>query len=131
MRKFLIAMTSVAAMAASASIAASNRDAWTPDAKTVTKLESIAKIPGDPGRSPTPLADYGRFYWGTAANGHRRIRGVFLSPDLPSFRHKPGVYLSDGSSFIPVPMDGGCSVVNLIYDVQSTRIISIWCNGYA
>ncbi|HEY5048993.1 MAG TPA: hypothetical protein VII49_13340 [Rhizomicrobium sp.] len=64
MRKFLVITMSVAAMAASASIAAPDGAAWTPDAKIVAKLESVAKIPGDPGRAPTPLADYARFYWG-------------------------------------------------------------------
>ncbi|HEX3675203.1 MAG TPA: hypothetical protein VHU87_13100 [Rhizomicrobium sp.] len=124
---FAIAMC----VALSGSCATPDGAAWLPDAKTVAKLESVAKIPGGPGRAPTPLTSYARFYWGITTNGHRRIRGVFLNPALPSFRHRPGVYLSDGSGFIPAPMDGGCSVVNVIYDVQTAQVISIWCNGYA
>jgi hypothetical protein len=102
--------------------------AWTPDTGTITKLESIIRIPSNSWRAPTPVANYARYYAGVTIKGRPVIRGEFvipLPPDKPA-----GIYIGAESDF-PGIMDGGCGVVNLLYDVKAARIVWIRCNGYA
>jgi len=32
---------------------------------------------------------------------------------------------------LPVIFDGGCAIVNVVYDVDIARVISVMCNGRA
>ena len=112
---------------------------WTPDAATISKLESGIK-PGDipkwaaspeypSGRYPV-VADYARYYFGYTADGHRMIRGEWVTPW--GSKMKPvGIYVVGSQKDFPVIFDGGCSVVNLVYAVESKRIVSLKCNGLA
>ena len=56
------------------------------------------------------------------------IRGEFI---VPTDDRKPGVYPVGRAEDFPSMFDGGCAVVNLLYDVAAKRITAIACNGYA
>ncbi len=45
-------------------------------------------------------------------------------------KKQDGIHIVAETGF-PLIMDGGCSVVNLTYDVDTSRIVAIQCNGYA
>jgi hypothetical protein len=110
---------------------------WTPDAATISKLESSMK-PGDipkwgasaqypSGHSPV-VADYARYYVGYTANRHRMIRGELIVPMYPSI--KPvGIYVVGSEKNIPVVLDGGCFAVQVVYAVETANIVSLRCSG--
>jgi hypothetical protein len=69
-----------------------------------------------------PLASYERHYaWDDAE--HRRVRAVFLSSDLPGRSWQP-------LETMPFVLDGGCSVITIVFDVARNAIASVACNGY-
>ena len=127
MRK-LLALSISLAMVISFAVRASSTE-WTPDAKDIGKLESVLKLSSaeliSPGsKPPAPLAKYARYYAGITVNGHRMIRGVlfFASPTgISVVREKD----------LPKIMDGGCGIINLLYDPEATRTVWISCNGLA
>lgn len=98
--------------------------------KDIRQLESVVRVPADPGWQPAPLAKYRRYYTGITIHGHRMIQGelVLASTDEDG---RPGVYPVGGVEDFPLIADGGCSVVNLLYDIAAKRITAITCNGYA
>lgn len=55
----------------------------------------------------------------------RRIVGVLSSPEIVE---RPAGVLISQSGQLPQIFHGGCSVVNVIYDPGTGRLISIWCN---
>jgi hypothetical protein len=128
MRKFFIAATCLVATLSTISQAAT--PSWAPHLKTVTALEATVKVPGGYGHPPIPLKEYQRYYAGVTISDRRMIRGEFLLSDAFDSSKGPGVYIvaEDG---LPVVSDGGCSVVNLLYDLKTARIVSINCNGIA
>ena len=99
---------------------------WTPTQADIVRLESGLKLP----MAPTPsgaLKDYARYYAGIVQNGHRMIRGEFVAFDAAQ---RGSVHITSEDKF-PVIMDGGCGVVNFVYDVQTGKTVSIGCNGLA
>jgi hypothetical protein len=62
--------------------------------------------------------------------GRRMIRGEFVLLNAFDSNKRPEVYIvaEDG---LPVVSDGGCSVVNLLYDLKTSRTVSLSCNGIA
>jgi hypothetical protein len=106
---------------------------WTPDAATISKLESNIKTGDIPklGNGHRPIVtEYARYYAPYMAGDHRMIRGELVRP-MDSKMKPVGVYVVDSEKDFPVISDGGCSIVNLVYDVETTHIISLKCNGYA
>ena len=103
---------------------ASASDAWTPDAKVIAKIEAAIRIPDN-----SSVAQYARFYAGKSAAGHHIVEGILLLPDAASA--KPGVYIRASSKMPLGIMDGGCTEVNLQYDVTASRFLFTQCNGVA
>lgn len=70
-----------------------------------------------------PLADYARFYQ------RKKIRGRFLV-EATYTRHegRPGIYLTPSTSLVA---DGGCTVIHLIFDPATRRVLLANCNGVA
>jgi hypothetical protein len=99
---------------------------WSPAKADIAHLESGLTLPMVPSPSG-PLKDYARYYAGIVQNGHRMIRGELVAFDA---RQRGSVHITSVDKF-PVIMDGGCGVVNLLYDVETGKIISIGCNGLA
>jgi hypothetical protein len=105
---------------------------WTPDAKSISALESAVKIPGDDGRPPIPLNQYARYYDGSIIRGHHFVGGDFVFPQDPD--DKPaGVYIWTGRGNYPrsLAIDGGCNIVHVSFDVEAKSITSIRCNEIA
>jgi hypothetical protein len=121
---------------------------WTPDAATISRLESSIK-PGDiprsgpstqypSGHSPL-IAEYARYYAGYTAEGHHMIRGELVMPAalgnvviLTGSKTKPvGIYVVGSEKDFPDILDGGCAVVHVIYAVETAHVVSLKCNGYA
>jgi hypothetical protein len=99
---------------------------WSPTQADIMRLENGLKLPMAPSPSG-PLKDYARYYAGIVQNGHRMIRGELVAFDAAQRGH---VHITTEDKF-PVIMDGGCGVVNLLYDVETGKTVSIGCNGLA
>jgi hypothetical protein len=94
---------------------------WTPARADVARLERTIVLPAKAER----LEAYARYYTGEIIQGHKLIRGDYLSGG-PPFAAKPGVYFRKGSAVA----DGGCSVITVYYDPAIHSFASIECNGY-
>jgi hypothetical protein len=101
---------------------------WTPDEKTVTRVDAMAlklELPKEFGS----ISYYSRFYYGTVRSGHKVIEGIFLSPLVQKAMHRnadSGIHVVPESMAVGIA-DGGCMEVNLEFDVQSEKIES-HCN---
>jgi hypothetical protein len=125
MRKHLVLIIALFTLASFAT-KASERE-WTPDTKDIAKLESVvdlSKAKHIESSPPAPLAQYTREYAGVWSNGRRMIRGAFLL-GAPT-----GVRIVPEKSLTQI-LDGGCSVINLLYDAEADKILWIDCNGVA
>lgn len=105
------------------------RDYWVPDSKTVEYIEqAVRQMPprtvGD--WVATSIDSYGRYYTGITLNGHKVIYGVFLSIDAT--RYPPGVHIVRHESQ-PLMIGGGCSQLNVWYDVVEKRVTEFHCYG--
>lgn len=135
MRK-LLTLVIGSAMIWSSSLLAADGD-WKPNDNDIAKLESHMRLADaeNPERAvpPEPLAKYDRYYLGVTMSGRRMIQGILIVEPLRAWirlgktsnaevvdrRHFPEVY------------DGGCGVVNLLYDPLGGRMVWIRCNGLA
>ena len=78
------------------------------------------------GDSPEPLGGYVRFYSEDSWHDRPVIRGDYVLSG--SFvRDEPGVRLGRG----PAIVDGGCSVVVVLFDAESGAPLTATCNGVA
>ena len=95
-------------------------------AEDIAALESCVHIPFVHSMdSPRPLEAYRRYYSGVLVHNRRMIRGEFLRGG------KPGIYVVGQVRSLPLIYDGGCGVVNVLYDIALKRVVAISCNGYA
>jgi hypothetical protein len=102
---------------------------WTPDAKSITRLESLIKIPrGHPMEQPVPLKRYWRYYAGVTEAGKPMIKGALIALPIASGGTPPGIHVGPESD-LPAVLDGGCRNVRLLYDPKSDRIVRIECGG--
>ena len=105
---------------AGGSHAAGRTGDWMPTSAQIEALE--ANLPRQP---PSGLLASSRYYYGLTSNRHRFIVGEILG--FPG-RQGPGIYLQRD---LPIVNDGGCSVINLTYDVAKRAFIAFGCNGQA
>lgn len=91
---------------------------WPPTPQQIKELESHLPMP-----PPLGIQMSARYYYGSTVGGHDFIIGEILS-----LGDKPGIYISDN---LPLVMDGGCSVINLTYDVKGNSFVGYACNGMA
>jgi hypothetical protein len=120
-------------LAAAVTTALGATQSWTPDAATISKLESNIK-PGDipkfsNGHRPI-VTEYARYYAPYTAGNHRMIRGELVRP-MASNMKPAGIYVVGSEKDFPLIFDGGCSIVIVVYDVETARVVSLKCNGYA
>ena len=90
----------------------------------IEHIEQVVKLPEGAGK----LEDYARYY---AAQGDN-IVGVYTYSvgqryDLPTGKKR---WLTD-SRDLPSIMDGGCSVVEVTYNLATKRVHEIFCHGEA
>lgn len=91
---------------------------WQPSMDQILALEHGLVMP----EGADPLPSYARYYTGEDAAGRKIIRGYYLDGG------RPGIYLKPSDVTI---MDGGCSVVSVVFDVQSHKVLGVACNGVA
>jgi hypothetical protein len=69
---------------------------------------------------------YGRYYTGVTLNGRKVVYGVFLPMD-PA-RYPPGIHIVPFENQ-PHMTGGGCSQLNVWYDVAEDRVTEFHCYG--
>jgi len=92
---------------------------WTPTTQQISDVEARLTLP----EGSKPLAVYARYYSGQIVLGHHMLVGEFVLGD-----EEPGVRVVNPGK-APKILDGGCSVVNLNYDVEKRKVVEIFCNG--
>ncbi len=75
-----------------------------------------------------PLQRYARFY-AHLPDGRVRAVYVFSNEGYPSTAGTPGEREWVDVARLPEIADGGCTVLNLEYDVRAGRLRSLDCNG--
>ena len=91
---------------------------WTPSSELVRQVETELKMPAG-----TKLPSYARYYYGQVLQGHRMLMGEFvLGSDAP------GVHIVTPEK-VPKIFDGGCSLIDLKYDVVMNVVVDVSCNG--
>jgi len=91
---------------------------WTPTSKLVGKVEAKLRMPAG-----TTLSSYARYYYGQISHSHRMLMGEFV---LSS--NAPGVHIVTPEE-APKILDGGCSLIDLKYDVEKKVVVDLSCNG--
>ena len=87
-------------------------------AAIMNRVEASAILPA----GAHPLSGYARFYaW---SDERRTVRATFVGNEITG---RKWVQYSE----LPVLNDGGCSVVNIVYDVAKGEVTKLWCNGSA
>jgi hypothetical protein len=84
----------------------------------MASIEASIRLPAGAG----DLESYERVYaW---AQSGRKVSAVYFTGGVPGRRWVE-------ASQLPLIMDGGCGVITLTYDVASSRVEGIGCNGLA
>jgi|SRR6185312_4838531 len=107
---------------------------WSPDRAMIQKLESGIQPTDFPKRGyvgkPPVLTEYARYYAGYRKNSHRLIAGEFVLHEDAGDK-AAGVYVVASQKDFPQIADGSCSVIHVLYDLDTSRITSLTCNGRA
>lgn len=98
---------------------------WVPDIKGIKKIERKLRLP----RGGYKLKHYVRYYWGTLEDGVPILNGEFYTP-ISDNEEANKIFIND-SEGPPAILDGGCSVINLRWNMASGELIALWCNGVA
>ncbi|GLQ97281.1 hypothetical protein [Dyella mobilis] len=91
---------------------------WIPTAQQISAVEAQLVMPS--GSKPLPV--YTRYYYGQIVLGRHLLIGEFVLGKGRGFR-----IVSPNKA--PQVLDGGCSVVNLKYDIERKKAVAIFCNG--
>jgi hypothetical protein len=103
--------------------------ASSPEMTQIEKLETAIES-GTPkhGEKLRPLKDYARYYAFYLKDGHRRIEGEFVADPFAA-EGAAGVHIVSSRKSFPLIADGGCSVVHVVYDVDTGKLVYFDCNG--
>lgn len=105
---------------ASSTATAGQAATWTPTPALIAEVEAHLVLPDGAG----PLDQYGRYYYGDVKHGRRVLVGEFVQVS------DPGVHIVAPTQ-APRILDGGCSVINLVYDMAEKKVTPLFCNGSA
>jgi hypothetical protein len=94
---------------------------YSPSLEEIASLEKAIRLP----MGARPLGQYRRFYAGKQAHNGRMIVAVLVLDAT-----KPGIDVVDPTR-LPVVFDGGCSVIDIEYDVESHMFKRVTCHGDA
>jgi hypothetical protein len=153
MRPIRIALICVLAACAASAGHAQGDDFqhWKPGQKTLAKLDFAFRNDAQWHGSPPDFAKYDRYYEGVTVKGRRMVRAEFSTiPGTPincrpavienghsipqiclidhSHDRTPEVHIVPEDQF-PSVKGGGCSFVNMLYDVDADRMAEFWCNA--
>ena len=102
---------------------------WPVDTATIQKFETNLRASKYWSRY-SDVRKFDRYYAPITQNGRRIIAAEFLLLDLNNGK-TPDAHIVSSEKDLPVIFDGGCSVINAVYDVEADRILSFACNGQA
>ena len=88
-----------------------------PETRFMDAIESTIELPA----GAYDLDQYSRTYM----FGERKILAIYTSSGQPG-----RVWVSRPADF-PMVFDGGCSVVNVVYDLETRTFLRVACNGSA
>lgn len=91
---------------------------WMPTSELVRQVEAELKMPAG-----TKLSSYTRYYYGQVSQGHRMLIGEFVLGSSAS-----GVHIVTPEK-APKILDGGCSLIDLKYDVEKKAVVDLSCSG--
>jgi hypothetical protein len=100
---------------------------WTPDASVVARVDTQALTYELP-KGFDRLDYYARYYWGTVHDGRRVIEGSLIYSLWVSDKSELGKIHIVPESDAKGIADGGCTEVNVEYDVELNKITHIACN---
>lgn len=134
----MLGIAALCVLAAMACRAASADDLphWKPGKRTLSRIDFAFLNAGLWHGSPPGLEKLSRYYAGITIKGRRMVRAEFTAftgvdvvndqahYDPPEVRVVP-------EDHFPVIFDGGCGVVNMLFDVAADRLVWIQCNGLA
>jgi hypothetical protein len=138
--KIALACALAAFVSSAAAADESDLPHWNPGDATIAKLDFAFRNASEWHGSPPGLEPYNRFYAGVTIKGRRMIRAEFaqLYDSVDCAAAAPHVCLGKprkGEIHI-VPEDrfprikgGGCSDVNMLYDVAADRMAELRCNA--
>jgi len=130
----LIALTGSAAVAEDSDLLH-----WKPGKKVIAKLDFAFRNSPRWHGTPPEFDDYFRYYAGVTIKGRRMIRAEFtdfpnstriVKNEIEFYQDGPAVQVVSLDKF-PSVFDGGCGVVNMLYDVDADRMVWLHCNGLA
>lgn len=123
---------------------------WTPGKATLDKLDFASRNAAQWHGSPPDFTKYDRYYEGVTIKGRRMVRAEFSTvPGTPvdcrpmttgnghsvplcivdhSHDRAPEVHIVPEDQF-PRIKGGGCSDVNMLYDVDADRMVEFRCNA--
>jgi hypothetical protein len=122
-------MCAVGLLCAVSASASEGEGYWLPDQKTVEHIEEAIRHmapPAQGGEMATSLDTYGRYYAGITVKGHKVVYGVFLSMDPAAYPRGIHIVPFEGQ---PRMSGGGCSQLNVWFDVAEQRVTEFHCYG--
>jgi hypothetical protein len=93
---------------------------WVPTVKDISEVERKVRMP----KGAAPLKTFTREYTGRIERGHRMIVGVYSGSSGE-------VVIAKSEQELYSAFDGGCSIVEVKYDLTSHRVIDAFCHGEA
>jgi hypothetical protein len=94
-----------------------------PDEATIARLEARVRLP----KGAPPLKNYDRYYAFEQISGRRVLYGMYLAP--PDAVRLGRVQRLAAPEQLPNGIDGGgCAEVQVLFDVETSRITRLACN---
>ncbi len=104
-------------------------EVWLPSMAEVQHVESKVTMPD----GAQAMSAYVRYYAGITVDGRKVIYGVYLATGVVRDMKqdpRPGIRIVTARE-VPEIDDGGCSQVNVEFDVASDTVTRVRCNGQA
>ena len=101
------------------SIGTASEPCLLPSEKNILRIERKVIMPV----GSSPLKKYTRFYSVRSEKASNYVIGVFVLDG-----HDAGVKIVAPED-MPLILDGGCSNIDLVYNLREDRVVSISCNG--
>jgi hypothetical protein len=134
--KIALACAMIALVSSAAFADDSGLPHWKPDKATIAKLDFAFRNAGFWDGSPPDIKTYNRYYAGVTIKSRRMVRAEFTEfPDVEFVDGKVEYHADKNPVHIvpDVPLlgdsDGGCAVVNMLYDVDAERMVWLHCNS--
>ena len=109
-----------------ASVPPSQLPHWKPDEQLAARMETAIEefLHRTHGGLPE-LTQYSRYYWGVTIDGNQTILGRVLRLPNP----QPGMHLASDWDDGPIMADGGCSNIQIAYDVKLAKLSRCVCDA--